>query len=297
MAHSKYLEGLTREQYLFLNKFAIKTADEKGEFYTPDSIVDLITSLIEPYSGKVYDPCCGSGGMFVQSYKFVEAHKGNIQQVSVYGQEENPDTWKLAKMNLAIRGIPCNLGEHNADTFGSDLHKNLKADYIIANPPFNLKDWRAPNALLGDYRWAGYGIPPVSNANYAWILHMLSKLSLNGVAGFLLANGALGDTDTKEIRKNLIKNNKIEAIIVLPREMFYYTDISVTLWIMRTHKNPITVTRDGNQVRLRDRNNEILFMDLRRKGHYSNEGYIEFTELRIMYGGRDITNIFKGKAE
>lgn len=130
---------------------------------------------------------------------------------------------------------------------------------------------------------------------------MLSKLSLNGVAGFLLANGALGDADTKEIRKNLIKNNKIEAIIVLPREMFYYTfyytDISVTLWIMRTHKNPITVTRDGNQVRLRDRNNEILFMDLRRKGHYSNEGYIEFTELRIMYGGRDITNIFKGKAE
>lgn len=262
----------------FLNKFAIKTADEKGEFYTPDSIVDLITTLIEPYSGKVYDPCCGSGGMFVQSYKFVEAHKGNIQQVSVYGQEENPDTWKLAKMNLAIRGIPCNLGEHNADTFGSDLHKNLKADYIIANPPFNLKDWRAPNALLGDYRWAGYGIPPVSNANYAWILHMLSKLSLNGVAGFLLANGALGDTDTKEIRKNLIKNNKIEAIIVLPREMFYYTDISVTLWIMRTHKNSVNVNRDGKQVRLRDRNNEILFMDLRRKGHYSNEGYIEFSE-------------------
>lgn len=261
-------------QYM-LNAFAIKTADEKGEFYTPDNIVDLIAELIEPYQGKVYDPCCGSGGMFVQSYKFVEAHQGNVNSVSIYGQESNPDTWKLAKMNLGIRGIPANLGEKNADTFGEDLHKNEKMDFIIANPPFNLKDWRGENELVDDYRWAGYGLPPVSNANYAWILHMLSKLSVNGVAGFLLANGALGDSDTVEIRKNLIKNHKIEAIIVLPREMFYYTDISVTLWIMTNNKGARRVIRDGVEVPVRDRKNEILFMDLRRMGHKSSDGYIE----------------------
>ena len=261
-------------QYM-LNAFAIKTADEKGEFYTPDNIVDLITTLIEPYKGKVYDPCCGSGGMFVQSYKFVEAHQGNINSISVYGQESNPDTWKLAKMNLGIRGIPANLGKKEADTFSQDQHKNEKFDFIIANPPFNLKDWRGENDLVDDPRWAGYGLPPVSNANYAWILHMLSKLSLNGVAGFLLANGALGDSDTTEIRKNLIKNGKIEAIIILPREMFYYTDISVTLWIMNNNKGARKVLRDGKEVMLRDRRNEVLFMDLRTKGHKSSEGYIE----------------------
>ncbi len=261
-------------QYM-LNAFAIKTADEKGEFYTPDNIVDLITTLIEPYKGKVYDPCCGSGGMFVQSYKFVEAHKGNINSISVYGQESNPDTWKLAKMNLGIRGIPANLGKKEADTFSDDQHKNEKFDFIIANPPFNLKDWRSEDALVNDYRWAGYGLPPVSNANYAWILHMLSKLSLNGVAGFLLANGALGDTDTTEIRKNLIKNGKIEAIIILPREMFYYTDISVTLWIMSNNKGVRKVIQDGKEVTLRDRTNDVLFMDLRTMGHKSSEGYME----------------------
>lgn len=261
-------------QYM-LNAFAIKTADEKGEFYTPDNIVDLITTLIEPYSGKVYDPCCGSGGMFIQSYKFVEAHKGNINSISIYGQESNPDTWKLAKMNLGIRGIPANLGKKEADTFSDDQHKNEKFDYIIANPPFNLKDWRSEDSLINDYRWAGYGIPPVSNANYAWILHMLSKLSLNGVAGFLLANGALGDTDTVEIRKNLIKNGKIEAIIILPREMFYYTDISVTLWIMNNNKGARKVIQDEKEVMLRDRTNEVLFMDLRRMGHKSSDGFIE----------------------
>lgn len=264
-------------QYM-LNAFAIKTADEKGEFYTPDNIVDLITTLIDPYEGKVYDPCCGSGGMFVQSYKFVESHSGNVDYLSVYGQESNPDTWRLAKMNLAIRGIPADLGKKEADTFSDDQHKDEKFDFIIANPPFNLKDWRGETELTHDPRWAGFGLPPVSNANYAWILHMLSKLSLNGVAGFLLANGALGDTDTKEIRKNLIKGNKIEAIIVLPREMFYYTDISVTLWIMRKHKNSVKVKRDGANVTLRDRNGQILFMDLRRMGHKSTDGYIELSE-------------------
>lgn len=261
-------------QYM-LNAFAIKTADEKGEFYTPDNIVDLITTLIEPYEGKVYDPCCGSGGMFIQSFKFVESHRGDVKSISVYGQESNPDTWRLAKMNLGIRGIPANLGKKEADTFTEDQHKDEKFDFIIANPPFNLPNWRGGKELLNDYRWAGYGVPPVSNANYAWILHMLSKLSLNGVAGFLLANGALGDTDTTEIRKNLIKNGKIEAIIVLPREMFYYTDISVTLWIMNNNKGARKVIQDGKEVMLRDRTNEILFMDLRRLGHKSSQGYVE----------------------
>ena len=261
-------------QYM-LNAFAIKTADEKGEFYTPENIVDIIITLIEPYEGKVYDPCCGSGGMFIQSYKFVEAHKGNINNISVYGQESNEDTWRLAKMNLGIRGIPANLGEHQADTFGNDLHKTETFDYIIANPPFNLPNWRTEEELKNDPRWAGYGLPPVSNANYAWILHMLSKLSRNGIAGFLLANGALGDTDTVEIRKNLIKNGKIEAIIVLPREMFYYTDISVTLWIMSENKNARRIEKGDKEISLRDRNNEILFMDLRRMGSKDKDGYIE----------------------
>lgn len=264
-------------QYM-LNAFAIKTADEKGEFYTPDNIVDLITTLIEPYKGKVYDPCCGSGGMFIQSYKFVEAHRGDVNSISVYGQESNPDTWKLAKMNLGIRGIPANLGKKEADTFSDDQHKNVKFDFIIANPPFNLKNWRGEKELIDDSRWKGYGLPPISNANYAWILHMLSKLSLNGVAGFLLANGALGDTDTIQIRKNLIKNGKIEAIIVLPREMFYYTDISVTLWIMNNNKGARKVIQDGKEVLLRDRTNDVLFIDLRTKGHKTSEGYVELDE-------------------
>ena len=260
----------------FLNKFAIQSANEKGEFYTPDSIVSLITELIEPYDGTIYDPCCGTGGMFVQSYKFVEAHKGNTKNVSIYGQESIADTWKLAKMNLAIRGISCDLGKQWADTFADDQHKTKKFDYIIANPPFNLKNWRTENALLQDPRWKekNYDVPPVSNANYAWILHMLSKLSVNGVAGFLLANGALGaDGVEKNIRAKLIENDKIEAIIILPREMFYYTDISVTLWIMRNNKNATTKVVNGENRRLRDRSGEILFMDLRTKGDYSEEGY------------------------
>lgn len=264
-------------QYM-LNAFAIKTADEKGEFYTPDNIVDLITMLIEPYKGKVYDPCCGSGGMFIQSYKFVEAHRGDVNSISVYGQESNPDTWKLAKMNLGIRGIPANLGKKEADTFSDDQHKDEKFDFIIANPPFNLKNWRGEKELVDDPRWRGYGVPPVSNANYAWILHMLSKLSFNGVAGFLLANGALGDTDTTEIRKNLIKNGKIEAVIVLPREMFYYTDISVTLWILNNNKGARKVIQGDKEILLRDRTNDVLFVDLRTKGHKTSEGYVELDE-------------------
>lgn len=256
--HEKDLIGRVYEY--FLRAFSINADKEEGEFYTPHSIVELIGELIEPYDGTIYDPCCGSGGMFVQASKFVEAHGGNTKAVQVYGQESQPETYRLAKMNLAVRGISYNLGSTAASTFTNDLHKTLKASYIMANPPFNLKKWRTENELLTDVRWAGYGVPPVSNANYAWILHMLSKLNVvNGVAGFLLANGALGDTDTYEIRRKLIENDKVEAIIVLPREMFYSTDISVTLWILNQNK------KGGlyHNRQLRDRTGEILFVDLR----------------------------------
>lgn len=248
----------------FLQVFAIDsgTGTEKGEFYTPASIVQLIAELIEPYTGTVYDPCCGSGGMFVQSVKFIERHHGNRLKISVVGQESNPDTWRLAKMNLAIRGISHNLGEKADSTFTNDLHKDSKVDFIMANPPFNLKKWRGEDQLTDDYRFRGYGVPPVANANYAWILHMLSKLDVtNGIAGFLLANGALNaDGIERDIRKQLIENRKIEAIIVLPRDMFYSTDISVTLWIVNNNKKSRTL----NGRKLRDRHDEILFVDLRR---------------------------------
>ena len=245
----------------FLQVYAASGTKEDGEFYTPACIVKLIAEMIEPYSGVVYDPCCGSGGMFVQSHKFVESHHGNRKNISVIGQESVQETWRLCKMNLAIRGISHNLGEKNASTFTEDLHKDKKVDFIMANPPFNLKGWRGEDQLLDDPRWQGYGVPRVSNANYAWILHMISKLDVShGIAGFLLANGALNDPDEYEIRKQLLLNDKIEAIIVLPRDMFYTTDISVTLWIVNMNKKAGTV--NGRQVR--DRRGEVLFMDLRR---------------------------------
>jgi type I restriction enzyme M protein len=265
----------------FLLKFAIDEGQGKGEFYTPKNIVNLIAELIEPYKGKVYDPCCGSGGMFVQSLKFIEAHKGNTQDISIYGQEQTSTTYKLAKMNLAIRGITANLGDSAADTFGKDQHKDLKSDYIIANPPFNLKNWRGPTDLIDDPRWAGYDVPPASNANYGWILHMISKLSSNGVAGFLLANGALGDPDTKSIRQRIIDNNLVEAIIVLPRDMFYSTDISVTLWIINKNKTGRKGTQNGLSVKYRDRREEILFMDLRRFGVEYEKKYMQLTDQEV----------------
>jgi type I restriction enzyme M protein len=246
----------------FLQVYAAAGTKEDGEFYTPASVVKLIAEMIEPYSGTVYDPCCGSGGMFVQSLKFVDRHNGNRQNISILGQESNPDTWRLCKMNLAIRGIAHNLGEKNASTFTEDLHKDKKVDYIMANPPFNLKAWRGEDQLTDDPRFKGFATPPVANANYAWILHMISKLDVyKGVAGFLLANGALNaDSVEFEIRKELLERDKIEAIIVLPRDMFYTTDISVTLWIVNMNKKARTT---GGQ-QLRDRTNEVLFMDLRR---------------------------------
>ena len=263
----------------FLSKFALAEGKGKGEFYTPKSIVNLIAELIEPYKGKIYDPCCGSGGMFVQSVKFVESHRGNTKNVSIYGQEGTTTTMKLAKMNLAIRGISANLGVKADDTFGSDQHPNLKADFIMANPPFNLKDWRASDELIDDPRWAGYEVPPTGNANYGWILHMVSKLSVNGVAGFILANGALsGEGQEKAIRKKLIENRLVEAILLLPRNMFYTTDISVTLWIINKNRKAHTVKHGDLTRHYRDREDKILFMDLRQWGEPFEKKYIQFSD-------------------
>lgn len=263
----------------FLGKFAIAEGKGKGEFYTPKTIVKLIAEMIEPYKGIIYDPACGSGGMFVQSIKFIEGHKGNKKEVSIYGQESSPTTFKLAKMNLAIRGISANLGEKHADTFLNDQHKDLKADYIMANPPFNQKDWRGENELIDDPRWRGYDVPPKSNANYGWILNMVSKLSENGIAGFILANGALsGGGDEYKIRRKLIENNLVEAIVIIPRDTFYTTDISVTLWILNKNKKARTVEINGKQKNYRDREKEILFMDLRRWGQEFEKQFIELTE-------------------
>ncbi|ODS87486.1 MAG: DNA methyltransferase [Chryseobacterium sp. SCN 40-13] len=263
----------------FLSKFAIAEGKGKGEFYTPKSIVNLIAEMIEPYKGKIYDPSCGSGGMFVQSLKFIEKHKGNKKDVSIYGQELTNTTYKLAKMNLAIRGISSNLGNKAADTFGDDQHKDLKADYIMANPPFNLKDWRADSELTTDPRWAGYEVPPKSNANYAWILNMISKLSQNGVAGFILANGALsGGGEEYKIRKQIIENDLVEAILILPGSMFYSTDISVSMWIINRNKKERTVELNDVVKDYRDRSNEVLFFDLRKQGVPFEKKFIEFDE-------------------
>ncbi len=266
----------------FLSKFAIAEGKGKGEFYTPKSIVNVIAEMIEPYKGKIYDPSCGSGGMFVQSLKFIEKHKGNKKDISIYGQELTNTTYKLAKMNLAIRGISSNLGNKAADTFGDDQHKDLKADYIMANPPFNLKDWRAENELTDDPRWAGYEVPPKSNANYGWILNMISKLSQNGVAGFILANGALsGGGEEYKIRKQIIENDLVEAIVLLPRAMFYSTDISVTLWILNRNKNERTFEVNDGIKNYRNRKGEVLFMDLRQKGEPFEKKFIQFGEEEI----------------
>lgn len=263
----------------FLSKFALKEGKGKGEFYTPKSIVKLLAALIEPYQGKIYDPCFGSCGMFVQSIKFIEAHNGNKKELSIYGQELTNTTYKLGKMNLAIRGISADLGEFAADTFHRDQHPDLKADYIIANPPFNQKIWRADAELVDDVRWKGYDVPPKSNANYAWILNMVSKLSVNGVAGFILANGALSaGGDEYKIRKKLIDNNLVEGIVILPRTMFYTTDISVTIWLINRNKKEKSKKIGDVSRAYRNRDEEILFMDLRQIGEPFEKKFVQFSD-------------------
>lgn len=244
----------------FLQAFSINADKEEGEFYTPHSLVALIAALIEPKEGVLYDPCCGSGGMFVQGIHEAVKHGAKKMKITAVGQESEPSTYRLAKMNLAVRQIAFKLGSEPASTFTHDQHPDVQADYIMANPPFNLKKWRGKDELLKDSRWKGFGVPPESNANYAWILHILSKLKKKtGIAGFLLANGALDDGTTLDIRRELIQQDKVEAIMVLPRNMFYSTDISVTLWILNNNKRAGVV----NGRKLRDRTGEVLFVDLR----------------------------------
>lgn len=267
----------------FLSKFALAEGKGKGEFYTPKSIVNLIAEMIEPYKGIIYDPACGSGGMFVQSMKFIQKHQGDQKEVSIYGQEYTSTTYKLAKMNLAIRGIAGNLGAVPADTFAKDQHKDLKADFIMANPPFNQNPWRGENELLDDPRWKGYEVPQTGNANYGWILHMVSKLSENGVAGFILANGALsGGSEEYKIRKKLIENGLVEAIVILPRNLFYTTDISVTLWIINKNKKARSTEVNGANRSYRHRQDEILFMDLRQVGEPFEKKFIQFSDGDIL---------------
>jgi type I restriction enzyme M protein len=261
----------------FLGKFAAAEGKGGGEFYTPKCVVNLIAEMIEPYKGKIYDPCCGSGGMFVQSVKFVQSHHGNQKDISIYGQEYTNTTYKLAKMNLAIRSIAGNLGEVPADTFFKDQHPDLKADYVMANPPFNQKDWRGADELVSDPRWAGYEVPPTGNANYAWILHILSKLSAHGVAGFVMANGSMSTNTNSEgeIRKKLIENDVVDCMIALPGQLFYTTQIPVCLWFLTQSKRADS-SRD-----YRDRQGETLFMDARNIGSMVDRTHKELTSADI----------------
>lgn len=263
----------------FLAHFALQEGKGKGEYFTPKTVVSFLCDLIQPYKGIVYDGASGSGGMFVQSAKFIEEHKGNKKDISIYGQEYTATTLKLSKMNLAIRGISANFGKKATSTLTDDQHPDLKADYSLMNPPFNQKDWRSTGEHEDDPRWKGYDVPPVSNANYAWILNMVSKLSVNGTGCLILANGALSSDDAElRIRKQLLLNDLVEAIIVLPVRMFYTTDISVTIWVFNKNKTRRPGVINDQGIVFRDRRNEILFMDLRRKGHPYEKKYIEFTK-------------------
>lgn len=232
--HSKDILGRTYEYCL--SKFAEQEGKLAGEFYTPACVVKTLVEVLKPYNGRVYDPCCGSGGMFVQSAKFLENHSGNINNISVYGQDSNPTTWKMAMMNLAIRGIEADLGKFNADTFFNDCHPQLKADFVMANPPFNLSDWGA-DKLQGDVRWR-YGMPPAGNANFAWLQHMIHHLAPNGKIGMVLANGSLSSQSGGEgvIRKNIVDADLVDCIIAMPTQLFYTTQIPVSLWFLSKNK-------------------------------------------------------------
>jgi len=262
----------------FLSEFAGAEGKQGGEFYTPASVVKVLVAMLAPYRGRVYDPCCGSGGMFVQSEKFVEEHQGRIGDISVYGQESNPTTWKLARMNLAIRGIEANLGTENADTFHNDLHPDLKADYILANPPFNISNWGG-DRLRQDKRWE-FGVPPVGNANFAWVQHFISHLAPFGVAGFVLANGSLSTNTSGEgtIRKNIVEADLVDCIVSLPGQLFYSTQIPVSLWFLARNKKNGFGEGGGP---LRDRSGEILFIDARQLGEMEDRTHRILTNEHI----------------
>lgn len=263
---------LGRVYEYFLGQFASAEGKKGGQFYTPRSVVRLLVAMLEPYRGRVFDPCCGSGGMFVQSEKFVEAHGGRIGDISVYGQESNPTTWRLCKMNLAIRGIDSNIGAHNDDSFRHDLHKDLKADYVLANPPFNDSDWNGEQ-LREDVRWK-FGTPPVGNANFAWVQHFVHHLAPTGVAGFVLANGSLSSNTSNEgeIRKQFIEADIVDCIVALPAQLFYSTQISACLWF---------IARDKKNSKFRDRRGETLFINARDFGLLIDRIHRELTDDEI----------------
>lgn len=263
---------LGRVYEYFLGRFAAAEGKGGGEFYTPQSVVKILVQMIEPYRGRVYDPCCGSGGMFVQSEKFVEEHGGRQGDISIYGQESNYTTWRLAKMNLAIRRIDANLGPHNADSFHNDLHKDLRADFILANPPFNMSDWGGQR-LKEDVRWK-FGVPPVNNANYAWIQHFIHHLSPSGIAGFVMANGSMSTNTVNEgeIRKNIIEADLIDCMIALPGQLFYTTQIPVCLWFAARNK------KNG---KFHNRSGRTLFIDARKMGTLIDRVHRELSDEEI----------------
>jgi type I restriction enzyme M protein len=260
--HARDLLGQVYEY--FLGQFASAEGKRGGQFYTPASIVKTLVAVLAPHHGKVYDPCCGSGGMFVQSERFIEAHGGKIGDVSIYGQEANPTTWRLAAMNLAIRGIDFNMGKEPADTFVRDQHADLRADFVLANPPFNVSDWWH-GSLEGDPRWV-YGTPPQGNANYAWLQHMLYHLKSTGRAGIVLANGSMSSTQNSEgdIRRAMVDADRVEVMIALPGQLFFNTQIPACLWFLVKEK--------------RVRHGEVLFIDARKLGSMISRVQCEFTE-------------------
>ncbi len=272
-AESRSKDILGRVYEYFLGQFANAEGKRGGQFYTPGCVVRLLVEMIEPYKGRVYDPCCGSGGMFVQSEKFVEAHGGKVGDISIYGQESNPTTWKLCKMNLALRGIEGNIGDRNADTFQNDLHKDLKADFILANPPFNMSDWGGQK-LQEDARWKGYAAPPVGNANYAWVLHMVYHLAANGVAGFVLANGSMSSNQSGEgdIRRMIIDADLVDCMVALPGQLFYNTQIPACLWF---------VARNKENDKFCKRTKKTLFIDARKMGVLIDRVHRELTDEEI----------------
>src|SRR6185295_630046 len=263
-------DTLGRVYEYFLSRFASAEGKSGGQFYTPSHVVRVLVEMLAPYKGRVYDPCCGSGGMFVQSEKFIEAHAGKLGDISIYGQESNYTTWRLAKMNLAIRGIDAQIA--HGDTFHNDKHPDLKADYVLANPPFNDSDWRG-ELLKDDKRWA-YGVPSAGNANYAWMQHFIHHLAPTGLAGFVLANGSMSSNQSGEgeIRKAIIEADLVDCMVALPGQLFYSTQIPVCLWFLaRTKKNG----------RFRDRRGEALFIDARKLGTMADRVHRELTDTDI----------------
>lgn len=269
---SRSKDILGRVYEYFLGKFASAEGKKGGEFYTPRCVVRLLIEMIEPFKGRVYDPCCGSSGMFVQSEEFIRQHGGRIGDVSVYGQESNATTWRLAKMNLAIRGIEANLGSQHADSFHNDLHRDIKADFILANPPFNMSDWGGER-LRDDVRWR-YGVPPVGNANFGWVQHMIHHLSPTGIAGFVLANGSMSSNQSGEgeIRKNIIEGDLVDCMIALPSQLFYGSAIPACLWFL---------ARDKRNGKFRDRRQQTLFIDARKMGHLVDRVHRELSNEEI----------------